>query len=84
MTEFARRMLYCNGRLPQFCKSKATTSLPQHLTSAPGLKPVIDGVCVHAHGWMVNNGIACPVNLEATHEEALQIIPLEILEMHAE
>ena len=43
-------------------------------------------VCVCARTWLdaVNNGIACPVNLEATHEEALQIIPLEILEMHAE
>ena len=30
------------------------------------------------------NGVACPVNLEATHEEALSIIPLEVLELYAE
>ena len=42
--------------------------------------------CVCARTWLdaANNGVACPVNLEATHEESLQIIPLELLEMYAE
>jgi uncharacterized protein (DUF2237 family) len=29
-------------------------------------------------------GVACPVSLESTHEEALAIIPLDLLEAHGE
>ena len=69
-----------------FAKSKGNDLItPAPHFNFPGLKPG-DRWCVCARTWLdaVNNGIACPVNLEATHEEALQIIPLEILEMHAE
>jgi len=69
-----------------FAKSKGNdlmTPAPQF--NFPGLKPG-DRWCVCARTWLdaVNNGVACPVNLEATHEEALNIIPFELLEMHAE
>ena len=51
----------------------------------PGLKAG-DRWCVCARTWLdaAENGVACPVNLEATHEEALSIIPLEVLELYAE
>ena len=51
----------------------------------PGLKSG-DRWCVCARTWLeaAENGVACPVNLEATHEEALRIIPLEVLELYAE
>ena len=69
-----------------FAKSKGNDLItPAPHFNFPGLKPG-DRWCVCARTWLdaVNSGVACPVNLEATHEEALQIIPLEILEMHAE
>ena len=52
--------------------------------SFPGLKPG-DSWCVCARTWLaaVNAGSACPVDLEATHEEALSIIPFDLLETHA-
>ncbi len=58
------------------------TPSPQH--GFPGLKPG-DGWCVCARTWLAaaNEGVACPVNLEATHEETLAIIPLDLLEAHA-
>ena len=51
----------------------------------PGLKPG-DRWCVCARTWLeaAETGVACPVNLEATHEEALSVIPLEVLELYAE
>ena len=50
----------------------------------PGLKAG-DSWCVCARTWLlaVNAGKACPVDLEATHERALDIIPLDVLETHA-
>ena len=44
-----------------------------------------DSWCVCARTWLaaVNAGSACPVDLEATHEEALSIIPYDLLETHA-
>ena len=50
----------------------------------PGLKPG-DAWCVCARTWLeaVKAGKPCPVNLQATHEEALSIIPMEILELNA-
>jgi uncharacterized protein (DUF2237 family) len=29
-------------------------------------------------------GVACPISLECTHEEALAIIPIDVLEAHGE
>lgn len=51
----------------------------------PGLVPG-NRWCVCAQTWMdaVEQGVACPVSLECTHEEALSIIPLELLEAHGE
>lgn len=50
----------------------------------PGLKPG-DSWCVCARTWLlaVNAGMGCPVDLEATHQRALDIIPLDVLETHA-
>jgi uncharacterized protein (DUF2237 family) len=50
----------------------------------PGLKPG-DSWCVCAATWLaaVNEGKACPVDLESTHQRALDIIPLDVLETHA-
>ena len=70
----------------EFAKSKGNdlmTPAPQF--NFPGLKPG-DRWCVCARTWLeaAETGVACPVNLEATHEEALSIIPLEVLELYAE
>ena len=70
----------------EFAKSKGNDLItPAPHFNFPGLKPG-DRWCICARTWLdaANNGVACPVNLEATHEEALQIIPLELLEMYAE
>ncbi len=58
------------------------TPMPQY--NFPGLKPG-DSWCVCARTWLqaVNVGEACPVDLEATHRRALDIIPLALLETHA-
>ena len=70
----------------EFAKSKGNdliTPAPQF--NFPGLKAG-DRWCVCARTWLdaAENGVACPVNLEATHEEALSVIPLEVLELYAE
>lgn len=46
----------------------------------PGLKPG-DSWCVCAGRWLdaYKHDKACPVNLKATHEETLAIIPKEVL-----
>ncbi len=51
----------------------------------PGLKPG-ERWCVCAQTWLdaANAGVACSVDLQATHEEALQIIPIDLLEAHSE
>jgi len=58
------------------------TPAPQH--GFPGLKPG-DSWCVCARTWLaaVNDGSACPLDLESTHEAALEIIPLSLMETHA-
>jgi uncharacterized protein (DUF2237 family) len=50
----------------------------------PGLKPG-DKWCLCAARWLeaVEAGMAPPVDLNATHEAALEIIPLELLKQHA-
>jgi len=58
------------------------TPVPQF--NFPGLKPG-DSWCVCAATWLsaVQQGAACPVDLEATNERALEIIPLALLESYA-
>lgn len=50
----------------------------------PGLEPG-DRWCVTAANWLRahHDGVAAPVVLAATHERALEIVPLEILREHA-
>ncbi len=58
------------------------TPMPQH--HFPGLKPG-DRWCVTARNWLraYRDSAAAPVVLASTHERALQIVPLEVLEEHA-
>lgn len=58
------------------------TPAPQY--GFPGLKAG-DQWCVCAGTWLaaVNAGVACPVDLEATHKRTLDTIPLSILEAHS-
>ena len=50
----------------------------------PGLKPG-DQWCVCAQTWhdASEQGVACPVVLESTHEETLQITTIQLLEQYA-
>jgi uncharacterized protein (DUF2237 family) len=50
----------------------------------PGLQPG-DRWCVVASRWLqaYEDGVAAPVVLAATHERALEIVPLEHLKQHA-
>ena len=56
-------------------------STPMPMYHFPGLKPG-DRWCVCAARWKqaYDDGVAPPVALKATHEAALQVIPLEILQ----
>jgi hypothetical protein len=58
------------------------TPMPQY--QFPGLKPG-DRWCVTARNWLVayRDGVAAPVVLAATHERALQVVPLDVLQQHA-
>lgn len=44
-----------------------------------------DGWCVCAARWLqaAEAGFACGVRLAATHERALEVVPLELLRAHA-
>jgi len=69
----------------EFARSQGNdliTPMPQF--NFPGLKPG-DSWCVCAATWLaaVQQGSACPVDLEATNERALEIIPLQLLESYA-
>ena len=69
----------------EYAKSQGNDLMtPAPHFSFPCLKPG-DSWCVCARTWLaaVNEGAACPVDLEATHEEALSIIPFDLLETHA-
>jgi uncharacterized protein len=50
----------------------------------PGLRPG-DRWCVTAHAWLRahEHGVAAFVVLAATHERALELVPLEVLEQYA-
>ena len=70
----------------QFARSKGNdliTPAPQF--NFPGLKAG-DRWCVCARTWLdaANEGVACPVSLDCTHEEALAVIPIDLLEAHSE
>lgn len=59
-------------------------STPVPMYHFPGLKPG-DRWCVCAARWKqaYEDGVAPPIALEATHEAALQVIDLEILQEYA-
>ncbi len=59
-----------------------STPMPEYMF--PGLVPG-DRWCVTAHNWLIahGDGVAAPVVLAATHERALDLIPLSFLEEHA-
>ena len=65
----------------EFSKSQGNDlSTPNKAFGFPGLTPG-DHWCVCAGRWYdaYKAGKACPVNIEATHEESLSIIPKKIL-----
>ena len=57
---------------------------PAEIYGFPGLNPG-DRWCVTARNWMRahHDGVAAPVVLAATHERALDIVPIEVLRQHA-
>ena len=59
-------------------------STPMPGFAFPGLQPG-DRWCVVAVRWLqaYRDGVAAPVVLAATHERALDVIPLELLREHA-
>src|SRR3954462_16030139 len=59
-------------------------STPHPEFQFPGLKPG-DRWCVCASRWLevLENGVGAPVILAATHERTLEIVPLELLQLHA-
>lgn len=59
-------------------------STPRPEFRFPGLRPG-DRWCVTARNWLRahTDGVAAPVILASTHEAALTIVPLEVLEQHA-
>ena len=59
-----------------------STPVPQY--RFPGLMPG-DRWCVTARNWLRahHDGVAAPVVLASTHERALEIIPLDVLQRYA-
>lgn len=59
-----------------------STPMPMH--RFPGLNPG-DRWCVTARNWLRahGDGVAAPVVLACTHERALDIVPLDVLQQHA-
>jgi len=59
-----------------------STPMPQY--GFPGLNPG-DRWCVTAVNWLRAHmdGFAAPVVLASTHERALEIVPLDVLQQHA-
>ncbi len=59
-----------------------TTAMPQY--SFPGLVPG-DRWCVTARNWLraSDDGVAAPVVLASTHHDVLDIVPLDVLRLHA-
>ncbi|MCH1540187.1 MAG: DUF2237 domain-containing protein [Candidatus Poseidonia sp.] len=74
-----------NDAFLQFAKHQGNDLItPAPEFQFPGLKDG-DSWCVCARTWLaaVNAGQACPVDLEATHRRALEVIPFDVLETHA-
>lgn len=59
-------------------------STPMPAYRFPGLNPG-DRWCVTARNWLRahEDGVAAPVVLACTHERALDIVPLDVLQQHA-
>ena len=59
-------------------------SMPMPQYRFPGLNPG-DRWCVTALNWLRahDDGFACPVVLASTHERALDVVSLEVLQQHA-
>jgi len=59
-------------------------STPRPEWQFPGLEPG-DRWCVVAARWLqaYDDGVAAPVVLAATHERALELIPIEVLREHS-
>ncbi|MDQ1664790.1 MAG: uncharacterized protein QOH75_821 [Actinomycetota bacterium] len=59
-------------------------STPRPQWQFPGLRAG-DSWCVVAARWLqaAQDGVAAPVVLAATHEGALDVVPLELLQQHA-
>lgn len=59
-------------------------STPRPEFNFPGLRPG-DQWCVCLPRWKqaLDDGAACPIVLEATHEEALAVLPIEVLRRYA-
>ena len=57
---------------------------PAPMFEFPGLRPG-DRWCVTARNWLRahDDGVAAPVVLRSTHEGALEIVPLDVLEAYA-
>lgn len=57
---------------------------PMPMYQFPGLQPG-DRWCVTARNWLRahHDGVAAPVVLAATHELALDLVPMEALQKHA-
>ena len=69
----------------QFLQSRGNdlvTAAPEH--GFPGLRAG-DCWCVCAASWhqAFEQGVACPIYLESTHQRALEKVPLEALMAHA-
>ena len=69
----------------EFARSQGNDLITQAPSfNFPGLSPG-DRWCVCARTWndAAEKGIACPVILEATHEESLQVVSLDLLKSHS-
>ncbi|MDJ0556683.1 MAG: DUF2237 domain-containing protein [Microcoleaceae cyanobacterium MO_207.B10] len=64
------------------CGNDLSTPIPEY--SFPGLKPG-DRWCLCASRWRqaLDAGVAPPVILSATHQKALEVVRLEVLQEHS-
>lgn len=64
------------------CGNDLSTPRPEF--HFPGLQPG-DRWCVCASRWLecLEEGVAAPISLTATHERTLEVVPLELLQLHA-
>jgi uncharacterized protein len=78
----------CAVMTPQFLEHQVAIGndlmTPRPAFRFVGLAPG-DRWCVTAHNWLraQRDGVAAPVVLAATHERALEVVPLEVLREHA-